>query len=48
MADESQHSLLGLVVEMDPDHYKRDDAYEFSNKRKFESTDDTQSGIYKK
>lgn len=38
--------ILSLVVEVDKDHYKPDIVYEFSNGRKFESTDRATSGIY--
>lgn len=43
-----EYSFLAMVVESDKDHYKPDVAYEFSNSRKFESTDGTESGIYEK
>ena len=49
MADEPvtrEYNFLSLVLAADPDHYKPDVAYEFSNGRKFESTDQTDSGIY--
>jgi hypothetical protein len=42
----SEVSWLALVLEADKDHYKADDSYEFSNGRKFESTDGKDKGIY--
>ena len=36
-----------VVIEADPDHFKDDIAYEFSNGRVFLSTDKSNSGIYK-
>ena len=42
----SEINYLALVVKADPDHYKRDVAYEFSNGRKFVDTDNTDSGVY--
>jgi hypothetical protein len=42
----SEVSWLALVLEADKDHYKADVAYEFSNDRKFESTDGKEQGIY--
>lgn len=50
MADQkvrmTDYSFKALVVAADPDHYKKDVAYEFSGERKFESTDSGSSGIY--
>jgi hypothetical protein len=48
MADPTfrDYDMLSLVLEMDPDHYERDIAYEFSNSREFVDTDNTDSGIY--
>lgn len=43
-----EYSYAAMVLATDPDHYKPDVAYEFSNGRKFESTDGTDSGIYEK
>ena len=41
------YSLKTLVVKSDKEHYDKDDCYEFSNGRKFKSTDgDSGSGIY--
>lgn len=43
----SEKDWLAMVVEQDPDHYKPDIAYKFSNNREFESTDNTdESTIY--
>lgn len=42
----SETSILSEVTKVDKDHYKRDEAYEFSNGRKFEDTDNKDSGIY--
>lgn len=39
-------SFLTLVLGVDPDHYKPDVVYEFSNGEKKVSTDRTDSGIY--
>jgi hypothetical protein len=50
MADEAptvrQISWIGEVLKSDPDHYKEEDVYRFSNGRTFKSTDKTDSGIY--
>jgi hypothetical protein len=46
MTTTSQTDMLSEVTKVDKDHYKRDIAYEFSNGRKFEDTDNTDSGIY--
>ena len=46
MANYREISFLGMILEADPEHYKPDVAYEFSNDREFESTDHTDSGIY--
>jgi len=43
---ESTKSWLSEVLEADPDHHKKDIVYEFSNGRKFESTDGSDSGVY--
>jgi hypothetical protein len=41
------YSYKSLVVNSDPEHYEADDCYEFSNGRKFKSTDgSSESGIY--
>jgi hypothetical protein len=37
---------LEEVLKADPDHYKKDIVYQFSNDRQFVSTDDTDSGVY--
>ena len=42
----SQIDWLSLVVECNDEHYDTDVAYEFSNDRKFLSTDKSNSGIY--
>jgi len=39
-------TLLALVVAADDEHYEPDTAYIFSNDRKFESSDKSDSGIY--
>lgn len=39
---------LSLVTERDPDREKPDPAYQFSNGRKFESTDHAETGIYRR
>jgi len=45
--DFRDYSWLDLVLEADPDHYEPEEGvYEFSNGRKFESTDKSDSGIY--
>ena len=41
-----EYDWRSLVVLYDPDHYKADVAYEFSNGRKFLSTDKSDSGVY--
>ena len=50
MSDEptfTERTWLSIVVEADPDHYLTDEVvYEFSNDRKFESTDDQDTGVY--
>ena len=46
MSTYSEKSWLAEVVEADKDHYKNDVAYEWSNERKMESTDKTDSGVY--
>ena len=38
--------MLSEVLKADKDHYETDIAYEFSNGRKFESSDKSSSGIY--
>jgi hypothetical protein len=38
--------LLSEVLKVDKYHYETDTAYEFSNGRKFESSDKSNSGIY--
>ena len=40
------YTIKNLVVKEDKEHYDPDDAYEFSNGRKFESTDNNGSTIY--
>lgn len=41
------YDWLSLVLCHDPKHFDTDqDAYEFSNGRKFKSTDHTSSGVY--
>lgn len=43
----SENNWLSIVVKHDKDHYKDDVAYEFNDdKRKFLSTDKTDSGVY--
>lgn len=46
MTTTSEKPFLNEVLEVDPDHYKKEDVYEFSNDRVFKSTDDGTSGIY--
>jgi len=46
MTESSETSWLSEVLKADKDHYKKDESYKFSNGRKFESTDDTDSGCY--
>ena len=41
-----EYTIKELVVKNDPEHYEDDDAYEFSNGRKFKSTDRGGNGIY--
>lgn len=41
-----QTTILAEVLNVDPDHYKPDVAYEFSNGKKMESTDGSDGGIY--
>jgi hypothetical protein len=38
---------LSIVLAADDEHYQPDVCYEFSNQRKFLSTDKSTSGIYK-
>jgi len=38
--------ILSEVLKADKYHYETDTAYEFSNGRKFESSDKSDSGIY--
>ena len=38
--------ILSEVLKADKHHYETDVAYEFSNGRKFESSDKSDSGIY--
>jgi len=40
----NDYSLEALVIKADPDHYKRDKVYEFSNGREFE--EDPTKGVY--
>jgi len=42
----SDDTLLRRVVERNKDQYKDDVAYEFSNGRKFDSSDRYDTGIY--
>lgn len=42
----SERNILDKVLELDPAHYDPEDVYEFSNERKFKSTDRTDSGVY--
>ena len=42
----SQSDWLTQVVKADPDHYKRDVVYEFSNGRQFLDDDNTDNGVY--
>lgn len=42
----SEVTWLSVVLQVEPDKYKEEDVYEFSNGRKFKSTDKTNSGIY--
>jgi hypothetical protein len=42
----TETNILTEVLKADPDHYKPEDVYEFSNGRTFKSTDNTDSGIY--
>ena len=46
MTTTSDKNILDIVLELDDDHYEPEDVYEFSNERKFKSTDKTDSGIY--
>ena len=46
MTTTSERNILDIVLELDDDHYEPEDVYEFSNERKFKSTDRTDSGIY--
>lgn len=46
MTSTSEKSWLAEVCDHDPDHYKEEDVYEFSNDRKFKSTDKTDTGVY--
>lgn len=38
--------ILTLVTELDDQHYENETVYEFSNGRKFESSDKSDSGVY--
>jgi len=42
----SERPWLEEVLRADKDHYKKDVVYEFTNDRKFESTDSTDEGVY--
>lgn len=42
----SQTTILSEVLKVDREHYEPDEVYEFSNGRKFESTDNKDSGVY--
>lgn len=47
MTETSESDLLAEVTKIEKgDHYKKDTVYEFSNGRKFESTNDQDTGIY--
>ncbi len=46
MANTTELDWLALVLQADPDHYKRDVCYEWSNGREMHDTDDTDSGVY--
>jgi len=46
MTTTSEKSWLSEVLEVDKDKDKPEDVYEFSNGRKFESTDASDHGIY--
>jgi len=43
---ERTFNWLSLVVEADPDHYEKEEVYEFSDGRVFLNTDSGTSGIY--
>lgn len=42
----SQTDMLTEVLTVDKEHYEPEDVYEFSNDRKFKSTDKTDHGVY--
>ena len=46
MTTTSNKSILDEVLELEDNFYDPEDVYEFSNGRKFKSTDRTDSGIY--
>ena len=46
MTTTSEKPWLAEVLEVDKEHYEPEDVYEFSNGRKFKSTDKTDSGVY--
>jgi len=46
MTTTSERNILDIVLELDEAHYEPEVVYEFSNERKFKSTDRTDSGIY--
>ena len=46
MTNSSEISWLSIVQEADDELYEPEDIYEFSEDRKFKSTDRTDSGIY--
>ena len=47
MTTTSETTMLTEVLKVEKDEfYKPEDVYEFSNDRKFKSTDRTDSGIY--
>ena len=48
MTTTSQTTMLAEVLKADPDHYKPEDAYKFSNERTFKSTDSGTTGIYER
>lgn len=42
----SERNFLDLVLRADPEHYEEEIAYEFSNGRRFKSSDKSDSGVY--
>ena len=46
MTTTTERTILKEVLELDEEHYEPEDVYEFSNGKKFKSTDKTDHGVY--